>query len=175
MREAAQRLKQRFEAFVLAATGQYGELRLKDVLQRRAQMRLPDDDRDLLELRDALCCGDHRGIGPLQATDLVQELLRLRAELRILRAVEDAAMRVRLTSPVVIQVDPEAAEMQLRPEVAALIALSFAVFIERAHTWVSVGPRGIREGAVAAALHRFKLDIDAIFQQGGAEVINART
>lgn len=37
MREAAQRLKQRFEAFVLAAAGQYGELRLQDVLQRRVR------------------------------------------------------------------------------------------------------------------------------------------
>lgn len=34
MREAAQKLKQRFEAFVLAAAGQYGELRLVDLLPR---------------------------------------------------------------------------------------------------------------------------------------------
>lgn len=35
MKEAAQRLKQRFEAFVLAASGQYGELRLAELLPRR--------------------------------------------------------------------------------------------------------------------------------------------
>jgi hypothetical protein len=63
--------------------------------------------------------------------------------------------------------------MQLRPEVAALIALSFAVFIDNAHAWVSLSPasgilsEGMRQGAVAAALQRFKLNIDAIFQQGG--------
>lgn len=60
----------------------------------------------------------------------------------------------------------------LRESVAALIALSFAVFIDTAHAWVHVGPKtgllpgGMREGAVAAALRRFKLNIDAIFQQG---------
>lgn len=47
-------------------------------------------------------------------------------------------------------------EMQLRPEVAALIALSFAVFIDNAHAWVSLSPasgilpEGMRQGAVAA-------------------------
>ncbi len=68
------------------------------------------DDRELLTLRDDLLCGDHQGPESWRPVDLVRELLFLRAEVRMLRAVADAYARALATSipPVVIQVAPEA-------------------------------------------------------------------
>lgn len=69
-------------------------------------MKEHSDDIDLLKLRAALECGDCRGLRPLEAMELVEEALRMRAELRLLRGMEEAAARARLTSfpPLVIHV-----------------------------------------------------------------------
>lgn len=69
-------------------------------------MEKHSDDSDLLKLRDDLACGDCQGLRLPEAMELVEEALRLRAELRLLRGMEDAAVRVLRTTfpPVVVQV-----------------------------------------------------------------------
>lgn len=75
-------------------------------------MKEHSDDSELLKLRDALACGDCQGLRPPEAMKLVEEALRMRAELRTLRGVEEAADRVRRTTfpPAVVLCKGEASK-----------------------------------------------------------------